>query len=484
MAGSKRMGEKLILTMLALAVALTAVERAIALPSGPTIEERLVRLRSERTALQARADGEARLGLLSPLLIAGLLTDALSLRESLDAGRRIEDLAEPRRRAFVALAALNDALKVALDRPGDGARATARQVADRAAKSLEDLAATDDQPLVLQFSPRFVPPRRAGGDLTVAPREPVVPVDRGKLRLPSAPPRLSGVPQPVVPRYAPSFVTAAEEDPPVEIEIIGLRLATADGPPTLAVGRWRGEATRSPERLHFSVPRSAFETDATRSSFATAVLAMRRGGRLVTFELPFLVLPDRPGSVALDQKVRSTVPEANTLMSPEIMVRAPPGETRSVRRCFDPPAGWRFDKEHRRVVIVERLGWLDDVNDPTLNGGSVEFASDERADQVCVLVSAQPATKGARTATIGRFEATLVREQPLERVTRSGIRALDWHEAVRLPLESDAAERKLYVRLFGEIDRELDEAGPGDLPFLRLVRDGDVLVLRADPAER
>src|SRR5438309_1246485 len=80
------------------------------------------------------------------------------------------------------------------------------------------------------------------------------------------------------------------------------------GPPTLAVGRWRGEATRSPERLHFSVPRTAFETDATRGSFSTAVLAMRRGGRLVTFELLFLVLPDRPGSVALDQKMRTTVP--------------------------------------------------------------------------------------------------------------------------------------------------------------------------------
>jgi hypothetical protein len=170
-------------------------------------------------------------------------------------------------------------------------------------------------------------------------------------------------------------------------------------------------------------------------------------------------------------------------MSPEIMVRAAAGESRSVRRCFDPPPGWRFDKEHRRVVIVERLGWLEDASDPTLNGGTVEFAADEGADQVCVLVSAQPVTKGARTATIGRFEATLVREQALERVARSGVRALDWYEAVRMPLEPDAAERKLHVRLFGEIDRELDEAAPGGLPFLRVARDGEMLVLQADPTE-
>src|SRR6185437_16721572 len=98
-------------------------------------------------------------------------------------------------------------------------------------------------------------------------------------------------------------------------------------------------------------------------------LALRRDGRVMTFALPFLVLPDRPGSVALDQQVRWMVPESNTLMSPEIMVRAAAGETRSVRRCFDPPSGAHFDKAHRRVVIVERLGWLEDMSDPTLNDG-------------------------------------------------------------------------------------------------------------------
>src|SRR5436190_19833602 len=217
--GSKSMRGRLALTVLALATALAVVERADALPSGPAIEERLVRLRSERTAQQARADGEARLGLLAAMQIAGLLTDALSVREPLDAGRMLEELPEPRRRAFAALTALNDALKEALVRPGDGSRAAVRQVADRAAKSLEDLAATDDQPLVLQVTPRFVPPRRAGGELLVAPRQSEVLPDDGKLGLRAAAPRRPGLAQSaVVPRYAPSFVPA-EEEPPVEIEI-------------------------------------------------------------------------------------------------------------------------------------------------------------------------------------------------------------------------------------------------------------------------
>jgi hypothetical protein len=163
------------------------------------------------------------------------------------------------------------------------------------------------------------------------------------------------------------------------------------------------------------------------------------------------------------------------------MVRAPAGETRSVRRCFDPPAGWHFDKARRRVVIAERLGWLDDVSDPTLNGGTVEFASDEGAGQVCVRVEAKPVTAKARTATIGRFEATLVREEAQQRADKSGVRALDWRESLRLPLVPDAAERRLYVHLFGEVDRTLSTF-PDRLPFLRLERDGDTLVLKADPS--
>jgi hypothetical protein len=133
------------------------------------------------------------------------------------------------------------------------------------------------------------------------------------------------------------------------------------------------------------------------------------------------------------------------------------------------------------VVIVERLGWLDDISDETLNGGTVEFASDERSDEVCLVVGAKPVTKGARTATIGRFEATLTREQAQEKAVQSGVRALDWGETVRLPIEPDAVERRLYVRLFGEVRELSDPIGSGP-PFLRITREGDTLVLQADPS--
>jgi len=186
--------------------------------------------------------------------------------------------------------------------------------------------------------------------------------------------------------------------------------------------------------------------------------------------------------------VRTTTLESNTLVSPEILARASAGETRTVRRCFDPPAGWRFDKERQRVVIVERLGWQDDVSDPTLNSGSVEFVPAEEPAQVCIAVIARPVMRGARTATIGRFEATLVRDRPNETVAKSGVRALDWREAVRVPIEPGMVEWKLYVRLFDDIGREFegdDDSGlrRAGAPFLRIGLDdgGRVLVLRADP---
>lgn len=453
-----------------------------ALAGEPPIDERLVLLRSARTALQARADGAARLALLMPMRVQGLLTDALSAREPLDAGRTIGELAAPRRQAFTTLAALNAALNDAEARPGEAATALARQAAQRATKALEALAGTDDLPLVLEVTPRVVPPRRNAGELALEPWQPPVLAAEAPFHLPPVSPPST---QPVTfteVRYVPAFAATTAEDAAVDVEIVGLRLGADGMAPTLAIGGWRGEATVSPERLHFSVPRSAFATDAARSGLSMAVLALRRGGRLITFELPFLVLPDRPGSVALDQKLRTMVPESNTLMSPELVVRAASGETRSLRRCFDPPAGWRFDKAHRSVVIVERLGWLGDDSDPTLNGGTVEFAGDEGADQVCIVVSAKPATAGARTATIGRFEATLVRAQAVERAVQSGVRALDWREALRLPIEPEAVEHKLYVRLFGDVVREFGDPVPAGMPFVRATRDGDTLVLQADPS--
>ena len=183
------------------------------------------------------------------------------------------------------------------------------------------------------------------------------------------------------------------------------------------------------------------------------------------------------------------MPESNTLVSPEILARGGAGETRRVHRCFDPPSGWRFDKQRRGVVVVERLGWLDDVGDPTLNSGTVEFAPDEGARQICVVVTAKPVTKAARTATIGRFEATRcanvwktrrrAKRHSCARLARGGARA----DRAR------AAEWKLYVRLFDESRRELSGTADGGplpvgVPFLHVSRDADgkTMMLQADPA--
>ena len=216
----------------------------------------------------------------------------------------------------------------------------------------------------------------------------------------------------------------------------------------------------------------------------TASLAVRAESRSAFFQIPFVVLPDLPGSMALDQKIRTTTTETTTLVSPEILARAAAGDSQSVRRCFDPPEGTRFDKERRRVVVVEKLAWVDDVSDSSSNVGTVEFAADEGPNQVCLLVSARGATKNARTATIGRFEATLIRERVEHRAEQSGVRALDWREETRIQLDSGTVEWRLYLRLFDELDREFRSA-PGDarIPFLHITLDDRerTVILRADP---
>jgi hypothetical protein len=409
---------------------------------GPTVGEKVAVLAAERATLQARADGEARIGLLSAFRAASLLTDALAARSESDAERAFDGLPPVRRQPFAAMDVLNGALREALERPGVDARLAAFKAAERATTELDRMAGLDNAPLILSFTPRFVPPRRT-----------------------------------------PDATDARDQDPPVQIEVTGLHLVSAGGPPAvLAVGAWRGAAIVAPERLRFAVPRLAFTTDPKRALFATATLSVRGSGRNTAFQLPFIVLPDSPGDFALDQRVQTTTPESNTLVSPEILSRAPAGETRTVRRCFDPPPGWRFDPEHRRVVIVERLGWQDDLGDPTLNGGSVEFVPEEQPGQICIAVVARPVMRSARTATIGRFEATLVRDRPVEKVVKSGIRALDWREPVRVPIEPGMAEWKLYVRLFGEIDREFSTTETS-AAFLRITRDDDghAIVLQVDP---
>jgi hypothetical protein len=69
---------------------------------------------------------------------------------------------------------------------------------------------------------------------------------------------------------------------------------------------------------------------------------------------------------------------------------------------------------------------------------------------------------------------------------KSGVRALDWREAVRVPIEPDVQDWRLYLRLFGEIDREYRRTVPDDAPFLRVTIEGEgddrAMVLEADPA--
>ena len=471
-----------------LAAVLLVVTREEAPLTGPTVDEKFAALRAERASLQARADGVARIRLLSAFRKASLLVDALALRLEADGERALDRLPPFRRQEVDAIDALYGALRDALERPSAGAELAANTAADGAARLLDRLAA-DDAPLVLSYAPRFVPPRRVAGELTL-PSGTSGAAPQGALRFDAPADQESSPAAQAVPRYAPDFGAPPDEEPALEIEVVGSHLTTASATPVLSIGRWRGQAAVSAERLRFSVPRSAFVTDVRRTSFVTATLSLRRGSRTASFQLLFTVLPDRPGSFALDQRVRTTAQEANTLVSPEILSRAPAGETRTVRRCFDPPAGWRFDKERLRVVIVERLGWQDDISDPSLNSGSVEFVPAEEPGQVCIAVIAQPVMRSARTATIGRFEATLVRDRPSETVVKSGVRALDWREAVRVPIDAGLVEWKLYVRLFDDIDREFEGRGdggalPSDLPFLRIGFEdgGRVLVLRADPTE-
>ena len=93
--------------------------------TAPTVEEKVTALRAERASLQARADGDARLGLLSAFRTASLVGYALAIRSDSESDRAFDRLPELRRQAFAEIDALNAALEEALDRPGDGSRARA-----------------------------------------------------------------------------------------------------------------------------------------------------------------------------------------------------------------------------------------------------------------------------------------------------------------------------------------------------------------------
>src|SRR5262249_56379432 len=123
--------------------------------------EKVAGIRAARSRLQARADAEARISLLSAFRVAALLTDALAGRADSDEERPLDQLAAARRQAFADLDSLNAALRGAVAQPSEGARRAATAAAERARGSLERLAGGDDLPLVLQGTPGFGPPRPA-----------------------------------------------------------------------------------------------------------------------------------------------------------------------------------------------------------------------------------------------------------------------------------------------------------------------------------
>ena len=225
--------------------AIFAVMREEAPANGPTVDEKIAVLRAERASLQARADSEARIGLLPAFRTAGLLFDALALRSDSDGHRAFDLLPAFRRHAFGELDALNGALKDALDSPRRAPGLPRYKAAAGAAAELDRLAA-DDAPLILSYAPRFVPPRRATGELTL--RNAPVP-RRVPRRVPhwacaggSAAARHTSRPAATqaaqaVPRYAPDFAAAGDDDPPLQIEIVGPHLAPAGEPAAGAVDR-------------------------------------------------------------------------------------------------------------------------------------------------------------------------------------------------------------------------------------------------------
>jgi len=150
---------------------------------------------------------------------------------------------------------------------------------------------------------------------------------------------------------------------------------------------------------------------------------------------------------------------------------------------LDPPDGWRFDMSRRRVIVVEKLASEEDIPDPTLNGGTVEFANDGKPGQIMRHGHGEARTKTGRPPPSAGFEATLERIARRTAPCHSGVRALDCGEAVRVPLDPSGVEWKLYVRLFDEIDREFEGKTSAGTPFLHITTDpgGGALVLQADP---
>ena len=158
--------------------------------------------------------------------------------------------------------------------------------------------------------------------------------------------------------------------------------ASAGGPPpVLSIGAWRGQATVSPERLRFSVPRAAFVTDARRTSFAAA--ALLHPARLAHGAVPAAVhraarpagfVRFRPAGARDDAGIRTP------WCAPEILSRAPAGRD---------PHGPPLFRSAGRLALRQGASARGHRRAPGLAGGR------QRSDAECGLGRVRPC-RGAR----------------------------------------------------------------------------------------
>ncbi len=140
-------------------------------------------------------------------------------------------------------------------RPGEGARLVAGTAAERARAALERLAGIDELPLVLQFTPRFVPPRRATGELTLdagsaasgrsAPEGPLHLGPAGTARVRACRSDRAAL--------CADLRRRGRHDPPVAIEVVGLHLSP-DGAPPPVLASATGAARRPWRRSGCTFP--------------------------------------------------------------------------------------------------------------------------------------------------------------------------------------------------------------------------------------
>ena len=213
------------------------------------------------------------------------------------ASRTLDALPAPRRQAYVALADLAERARggdepARRGRAGRGARGrpTAR------AKALERPRADRRPAAGAAGHARVVPPRRDGGDLLLDAAGRRGAACGRQAHHPLRPGRRQTRRRcrPMVPRYAPAFVTAGEPDPPVEIEIVGAASQVRQRPADARGRRLarRGDGGAGAAALHGAArARSASPPRAATLATGHAGAAPRRPGRDLRAAVPRAARP-------------------------------------------------------------------------------------------------------------------------------------------------------------------------------------------------